>query len=103
MHRLIGIGVLCVALSACSDQDPAEQTWAKPYDQTTCTEWKQSMSPAEKEAASYDLVSDYLRRTGSDESPSSEQVEGFSSEITAGCSAEDKSLAQVAKPLGFDR
>lgn len=97
------MGALCVALSACSNQDPPQQTWKKPYDQTSCTEWNIAMSRTEKEAASYDLVADYLRRNGSDKSPSSKQTDGFSSAITAACKKSDKTVADIAKPLGFDQ
>lgn len=96
--------VLLLVVVACSNEaDRPEQTWSKDYEKTTCTEWNQSMTKTQKEAAAYDLVVDYLRRTDSDKKPSNDQVDDFRSEISAGCEKEAGTVSEVAEHLGYDR
>jgi Flp pilus assembly protein TadD len=69
---LITLLLLLVVVACSNEADRPEQTWPKDYDKTTCTEWNQSMSKTQKEAAAYDLVVNYLRRTDSDKKPSND-------------------------------
>jgi hypothetical protein len=91
------------ALSACAPRSETyEQSWPKPYGETTCAEWATQMSDDQQFAAAADLAWDYLQEQGATERPKTRWVIDYQDSMTQGCAAKPRmTIAQVARRLRF--
>lgn len=97
---LIQVAATLLVLGGCSTDEggqhagsgPIEkqrQTWSKPYSETTCDDWHDKMTDAQRWTASADLL--MARRKGDSviSLPSKDQVAGFEEGLTSSCTVPD--------------
>lgn len=96
---LVGAAVL----SACAGKSETfEQTWPKPYSDTTCAEWSAQTSDDQQFAASADLVWEHHKEQGATERPKTRPIVDYQSVMTQECSAKPEStITEVAGRIHF--
>lgn len=110
MRRLVrpvgGLATLLVVLVGCATEaggnagdapfEKRPQTWTKPYEKTTCTEFKKEMTETERWTAAADLlIAERSREERMQAMPSKLQVEGFAEGLASSCTVSDP-IDQVA-------
>jgi hypothetical protein len=76
-----------------------EQTWGKPYNKTTCTEWASRMNAHERRVAAADMLinAQGVDGEGGNEMPSRELRLRFEGDISEACTASGTSnIAEIA-------
>lgn len=94
-----------VALTGCSTgpttvaPDKYKQTWATPYDSTTCTDYTTQLTASQRWAAAADMLTGARSRDGAKEMPSDELVTTFMGGIDTACVVETMTITDVAVGL----
>jgi hypothetical protein len=85
----------CTAVRTTSDTSPAtasgsgSSTWSKPYGTTTCDDWLDVMSPAQRRSMAGDVLSGLRERNGGgSDAPSGSQIDEMVSAVSVGCAGE---------------
>lgn len=101
MRTLFITGFLVVLISACSStsgrgNDKYTQTWSKSYASTTCTDWNDQMSDAQKFAGAADMLTG-ARNNGDGGSglPADSLIEEFQGGVTTACVIPTANVAEI--------
>jgi hypothetical protein len=95
-HTLALCGLALVWCSACSSssgstdsfQDKYQQTWAKSYSSTTCTDWNSAMTTQQQFVAAADMLTGARNKDHSTGVPPNLLVRNFQADITQACSVQ---------------
>ena len=86
-HRPLAGGMLLLALAGCGSSNKTDakftQTWPTPYGQTTCRQWLNDMTEAQRFTAAADmLVGAQSTDDKNADLPADEQINSFAGDIS---------------------
>ncbi len=99
VHRFLTLLILAAAVAGCGgspDSTKFTQTWAKSYDVTTCTDWKNTMDNHQRFVAAGDMLLTIQNKRGGDGAlPADDKISSFALDISDMCNAKVGEVATI--------